>query len=132
MERRKYLPNLCYLELSVSEMDEKDLKILHLTLWSRATITVHPTDGCFQKLRTLVLGASARFVHNEDFSVSFTFTIWKRRDTQVFGSKTRDACITALPTIMPDLEVLLFEIYVRDIILNNGSCDNLGSTSLRF
>jgi hypothetical protein len=82
-----HLPSLSHLEIHVGDLDEQALKALgglpmlsHLTLFSLGTVTCNTeADGCFQKLRSLVLPYSmVQFVASEDLSASlFMLCIWR-------------------------------------------------------
>ncbi|GJN25800.1 hypothetical protein PR202_gb13676 [Eleusine coracana subsp. coracana] len=135
------LPNLISLDLTVRSMDEQGLKILgrlpmlrHLKLnipsvWLQEgpKITIDAAEAFFQKLRSLSVPCSTVwFVLNENSSVSFT--LFKNTDVD-FGSKNRkrDECRVALPTILPDLQLLCFEIKMQETLIRNKlSCANLG------
>ncbi|KAK3120686.1 hypothetical protein QOZ80_9AG0692040 [Eleusine coracana subsp. coracana] len=135
------LPNLISLDLTVRNMDEQGLKILgrlpmlrHLKLnipsvWLQEgpKITIDAAEAFFQKLRSLSVPCSTVwFVLNDNSSVSFT--LFKNTDVD-FGSKNRkrDECRVALPTILPDLQLLCFEIKMQETLIRNKlSCANLG------
>jgi hypothetical protein len=125
------LPNLTHLKLEVRDLDEQGLKSLgalpelcHLSLETSSTVTITVSDGFFfARLRCLVLHESmVLFVLSEDSSISFTIWCYED-DVAAFGSPKG---IVKAPAVMPNLQVLHFEVVVGALVGKNGSCDKLG------
>ncbi|TVU23350.1 hypothetical protein EJB05_25709 [Eragrostis curvula] len=122
------LPNLNHLVMCVQYMDQEALKILggmpelhylKLIVNSLVTLTIH---GCFfQRLRSLWLPLSmVRFVPNEGSSALFTVGNG-HRDVAARTEMREDA-----PSVMPNLKMLEFAVYIKKLMDENGSCANLG------
>ncbi|KAJ1256610.1 hypothetical protein BS78_K342100 [Paspalum vaginatum] len=131
------LPNLAHLSLNVDSLSNHDLQIqgglpelyfLELSVWGgRATLTGTTANGYFQKLRSCLLpDTMIQFVVSENSSVSFT--IWHQSyDAPVFACRKNQYSFRVEHALMPNLEVLYFEVVVKKLTAcNNGSCDNLG------
>jgi len=132
------LPNLSHLRLGVTTMDEQDLKLLarlpalcFLDLETESTVTasnINVSDGCcFQKLRYFEINKMVLFEQPNEEDTRISLHIWNGEDTMPFGSWKSNHSSKPVPcSVMPNLEVLHFDVPLRALKHNNGDCGNTG------
>lgn len=132
------LPNLSYLKLRVTRMDEQDMKLLarlpalcFLELETRSTVTISISvidgDSYFQKLRYFNVNAMVQFQQqpNEDSSVAMH--VWNGAGAMPSFGSGKSCCSKVVPSaVTPNLEVLKFEVPLRALMDDNGVCGNFG------
>jgi disease resistance protein RPM1 len=132
------LPNLSHLILRVNTMYEQDLKILarlpmlcFLYLGTKSTVTgsnINVSDGCFfEKLRFFKTNQMVKFEQPHEDDGCILFHMWNGEGAMPFGPRKSSNSSKAVPShVMPNLEVLTFDIRLRAIKVNNGDCGNIG------
>ncbi|XP_066334259.1 putative disease resistance RPP13-like protein 3 [Miscanthus floridulus] len=145
------LPNLCYLDLCVDQMDEAGLRTLGRLPELRFLLIVPPNgmasheqaavvniaahDVFFPKLRILKLYYWMVQLATNDDSTSASFSIWREEQdaAMVFDSKAEDGgCSSRVApapvAVMPNLHVLRFAVPVRAFYKDGHATrsDNLG------
>ncbi|XP_066334462.1 putative inactive disease susceptibility protein LOV1 [Miscanthus floridulus] len=119
------LPNLAHLELSVTTMDEQDLKLLarlptlcYLRLLTVSTVTasnINSSDrSFFQKLRHFATNAMVLFEQPDEKDTSVSLHMWNGEDAMPFASRKSNDSRKVIPSsVMPNLEVLVFYVPLR-------------------
>lgn len=133
---------LFHLDLFVTTMDEQDLKLLarlpalcFLMLRTESTVTasnINAGDGCFfQKLRYFLTESIMVLFeqpNEKDGSVSFHMWNYSKQHAMPFVSrKSNDNNKSVVPRgVMPNLEILRFDISLKAIKDNNGDYGSFG------
>ncbi|XP_066336187.1 disease resistance protein Pik-2-like [Miscanthus floridulus] len=131
------LPNLAHLELSVTTMDEQDLKLLarlpalcYLRLLTESTASnINAGDGCFfQKLRYFETNAMVLFEQPDEEDTSVSFHMWNREDAMPIASrKSNDSRKVVPSSVMSNLEVLKLNVPWQALKGNYSDyCWNIG------
>jgi disease resistance protein RPM1 len=131
------------LELQVTTIHEQDLKLLarlpalcylYLKIWSTVTASnINAGDGCFfQSLRHFETNIMVLFEQPNEEDASVSLHIWNGEDAMPFASRKSNDSRKVIPSgVMPNLEVLKFNVPLRALEDNNGDCGNIGLEYLR-